>query len=315
MKSTRSIGRSGAMRFAISALSLASLAFAQQALGKSSVPHAEHFQCERRGAVAPLPESSSTAVSEAHAVAAVTATGAKASPTGQHGKSHDVRFAGYRWRIEQEAPGDPASTVRVRGGELTLDTPRGLTVWLATPLRGHYEIIYSRTVLDCGGPNDRVSDVNQFWLANPVIPTTSQGQAVASADGGAGLSPTQQALTRPALAPAAPFGRSGRLSDYDDLSLYYVGIGGNGNTTTRFRRYDGTAARPLLKEYLSPDYLLQPNHRYRIRTVVDGQGTRLYVDGKLYFGATTSVPESGYFAFRTTESRQIISHFSIRKLP
>ena len=38
-----------------------------------------------------------------------------------------------------------------------------------------------------------------------------------------------------------PFYRS---ATYDTLRTYYVGYGGNANTTTRFRRYDGTGARP-----------------------------------------------------------------------
>jgi hypothetical protein len=41
--------------------------------------------------------------------------------------------------------------------------------------------------------------------------------------------------------------RTGAFADYDTLKTYYVGQGGNGNTSTRFRRYVGRPGeRPLL---------------------------------------------------------------------
>ncbi len=170
---------------------------------------------------------------------------------------------------------------------LVLDSARGLTVWLDRRLTGHYEIAYTRTVLDAGGPHDRVSDLNQFWLA--------------SARGSNGR--------------IAPFGGSGRFEDYDALDLFYAGVGGNGNTTTRFRHYDGTSARPLLAQYTSPSRLLRANHAYRVRIVVDGRGTRFYLDGKPYFAASPPLPEAGWFGFRSTASRQTIRDFTIRALP
>ncbi|RQN34992.1 DUF6250 domain-containing protein [Paraburkholderia tropica] len=170
---------------------------------------------------------------------------------------------------------------------LVLDSARGLTVWLDRRLTGHYEITYTRTVLDAGGPHDRVSDLNQFWLA--------------SARGSNGR--------------VAPFGGSGRFEDYDALDLFYAGIGGNGNTTTRFRRYDGTSARPLLAQYTTPPWLLRANHPYRVRIVVDRRGTRFYLDGKPYFAASPPLPDAGWFGFRSTASRQTIRDFSIRALP
>lgn len=222
-----------------------------------------------------------------------------------------VQYAGHVWRVEQEGA-DADLTVRVSGGDLVMDTPRGLTVWLATPLRGHYEIRYTRMVVDRGGPNDRLSDVNQFWLANTAdaspVSAASVAAATASATARANLPAKRSSIDTGVL------GRSGRLADYDALSMYYFGFGGNDNTTTRFRRYDGTASRPLLQEYLSADRLLRANHRYRIRTIVDAQGTRVYIDGTRYFSDAAPVPGNGYFAFRTTKSHQIISAFHIRRL-
>ncbi|MEX4002192.1 DUF6250 domain-containing protein [Paraburkholderia sp. EG285A] len=170
---------------------------------------------------------------------------------------------------------------------LVLDSARGLTVWYARRLTGHYEITYTRTVLDAGGPHDRVSDLNQFWLASK-----------------------PQAGQR-----AAPFGGSGRLSDYDALDLYYAGVGGNDNTTTRFRHYNGTPSRPLLAEYTTPPWLLRGNHAYHVRIVVDANGTRFYLDGKPCFAAAGPLPDAGWFGFRSTASRQTIRDFAIRTLP
>lgn len=199
-----------------------------------------------------------------------------------------------RWIVEAEpastsaqANEASASVVYAKHHALILDAPRGLTVWLNRRLTGHYEIDFTRTVIVDGGRNDRLSDFNQFWLAN------------AGKDG----------------QPVAPFGGTGRFADYDALQLFYAGVGGNGNTTTRFRLYDGTPARPLLAEYTDKANLLRANHPYRVRIVVDGRGTRFYLDGKPYFAASPPLAASGYFGFRTTASRQAITHFSIRALP
>ena len=81
-------------------------------------------------------------------------------------------------------------------------------------------------MIHAGGTHDRVSDLNCFWMA-----TDSR-------------SPDDLFATR----------RSGKFSDYDRLRTYYVGLGDNGNSTTRFRRYIGTQdLRPLLPDTIS-DY-------------------------------------------------------------
>jgi hypothetical protein len=97
--------------------------------------------------------------------------------------------------------------------------------------------------------------------------------------------------------------------------MYYAGIGGNTNTTTRFRRYDGSGARILLQEYTTAPYLLVANHPYKIRIVVDGAGTSVSVDGQQYFSAAADVTGGGYFGFRTTQSRQKVEDFRVTELP
>lgn len=194
------------------------------------------------------------------------------------------RFNPQAWAVEAEA-GDAGKAVRAVSRALVLDATRGLTVWLRRQLIGHYEISFTRTVLAEGKPHERLSDLNFFWEAQLA--------------GGA--------------APQ-PFNRSGKLEDYDKVPMFYAGIGGNTNTTSRFRYYDGSGERKLLQEYLAPEYLLKANHPYRIRIVVDASGTRLYVDDREFFSASGPLAGGGYFGFRTTQSRQKIENFAVRRL-
>ena len=61
------------------------------------------------------------------------------------------------------------------------------------------------------------------------------------------------------------------------FTAYYLGYGGNHNSTTRFRRYDGDEsgitnpkARPaILKEYTDAGHLRKPNHWYHIKITND----------------------------------------------
>ncbi len=134
-----------------------------------------------------------------------------------------------------------------------------------------------------GGANDRLSDMNQFWMASD---------------------PKNANL----------FTRDGTFSQYDGLSLYYAGIGGNTNTTTRMRKY-GDGDRVLLSDLTDPEHLLAPNRSYAIEIAVHNGCTRVLVDGKVYFSHFDPAPlTEGYFGFRTTHSRQRIDHFEVRQL-
>lgn len=199
-------------------------------------------------------------------------------------KDDFARFDPQAWAVESEA-GDGADAARAVSRALVLDARRGLTVWLRRQLVGHYEISFTRTVLAEGKPHERLSDLNFFWEAQ-----LAGGQA------------------------PKPFRRSGKLEEYDTVPMFYAGIGGNTNTTTRFRYYDGSGDRKLLREYLTPEYLLKANHPYRIRIVVDAKGTRLYVDERELFSAPGPLAGGGYFGFRTTESRQKVENFEVRRL-
>lgn len=187
------------------------------------------------------------------------------------------------WIVEA-APGED-SAVYTKDGKLVIDSNGGITVWLNKHLEGNIQIEYERAVLMDGKKNDRLSDLNQFWMAQD---------------------PRNSKL----------FSREGAFEEYDSLQLYYVGIGGNSNSTTRFRKYDGKGNRVLLQEYTDANHLLKPNKRYKIKIIVQNGTTSFWADGECYFRYTDPEPlREGYFGFRSTHSRQEVSGFRVYQLP
>lgn len=183
------------------------------------------------------------------------------------------------WQIEM--PFDSSNRVFVANNRLWLDTKDGVTVWYKQPLKGNYCIEYNRCVVVDSGANDRLSDMNNFWQASD---------------------PKNPRL----------FARDGVFESYDNLQLYYAGIGGNYNSTTRLRRYGGSKEKPVIKEYLDSGHLLKPNHIYNIHIVYLNHTTQLYVDGDLWFSFTDTKPlPTGYFGLRSTKSRQWVSGLKI----
>lgn len=101
----------------------------------------------------------------------------------------------------------------------------------------------------------------------------------------------------------------------EQCSVIYLGFGGNGNTTTRFRRYEGdtlavadASRRPaILREYTDKAHLLRPNHWYAIRLEVTpkpgGARVRYTIDDETIADYLDPNPLlRGWFAFRTTWS-------------
>lgn len=191
------------------------------------------------------------------------------------------------WAIEQQ----PGGSVTIEDGALVIKDRGGSTLWLREKLTAPVEISYDVTVVDRGGSHDRVSDLNCFWMANDArssAPPFAPGQA-----------------------------RSGRFADYDSLLTYYVGYGGNNNTTTRFRRYDGSNARPLLPEHdlRTREFLLEGNRTYRIRLVARDGVAEYWRDGERIFLHRDPAPlTSGWFALRTVRSHLVVRNLSIRRL-
>lgn len=187
-----------------------------------------------------------------------------------------------KW-VAEIAP-QPNSIVYVKDGKLVLDTKGGVTVWFKEKLKGDIRIEFTRTVVMDGGTNDRLSDLNMFWMA-----------------------------TDPANANL--FKRNGVLESYDSLQLYYVGMGGNSNSTTRFRKYQGNGERTLLQEYKDKEHLLEANKQYNIAIEVKGNTTSVTVNGVPFFIYNDpAILREGYFGFRSTKSRQVIDSFRVYKI-
>src|SRR6185295_8570528 len=169
-------------------------------------------------------------------------------------------------------------------GVLDIDTPAGLTLWFKPRLEGPLVIEFEATAIAAGGPNDQVSDLNVVWMARN---RTGDGPPYLSL-------------------------RNGYFALYDDLLPYYVGLGGNRNTTTRFRRYVGEPGnRPLLPEHdlSAPRFLLVANKPQVIRLVANGRRIEYWRDRERLFALDDAEPyTSGWFALRTTWSHIRVRH-------
>jgi hypothetical protein len=191
------------------------------------------------------------------------------------------------WHIEAEKP----ARIEARDGVLDIDAPAGVTLWFRPRLDGPVYIRFEATAVAEGGANDQVSDLNVFWMAS-------------NSDG------VEPVFAKP---------RSGAFAEYNDLLTYYVGLGGNRNTTTRFRRYIGDPVqRPLLPAHdlRSPEVLLVPNKKQTILLVADRNNIEYKRDGETLFRMQDGSPYTrGWFALRTTQNHLRIERLRIVSLP
>jgi len=194
--------------------------------------------------------------------------------------SDDFSHGSDQWIIEQQ----PGGSVTVHDGVLAIDDAGGCTVWYQPKLVAPVVVRYEARVLSSG----RVSDLNCFWMAGD---------------------PRRADLFAPG------HGRDGKFASYDTLRTYYVGYGGNENTTTRFRRYDGTGARPLDPEHdrRAPQFLLKPDHWYRIELLATAEGhVQFSRDDEVIFDIQDPAPlREGWFGIRTVHSRIEVRNFSV----
>ena len=176
-------------------------------------------------------------------------------------------------------------------GTLDINAPGGSTTWFKEKLIAPVMIEYEAVVVEKDGPNDRVSDLNCFWLAtDPEYPNDFFKKSKE---------------------------RNGIFGNYDPMQLYYVGLGGHHNTKTRFRRYDGTGEKPLLPEHDLSDekYLITPNAVNRIRIVVYRGIVQYYRNGQLIFDFFDPHPYSeGYFGIRTVRNHMTVNNFRVYTL-
>lgn len=194
-------------------------------------------------------------------------------------------FSKY-WRVESESPD---YQVTFSGDTCELVAPKGLTLWRRQPFTDGTIVEYDAQV-----KNDRVSDLNCFWMASD----PKEKDIWARADW-----------------------RNGIFLRCYTLQMYYLGYGGNHNTTTRFRRYNGdergveeAGHRPaILKEYTDAAHLLRPDHWYHVKIESCEGRTRFYIDGELLVDYLDAQPlKKGWFGFRTTLSRVRITNFQSR---
>ena len=185
--------------------------------------------------------------------------------------------------------------ISISGDTLDITTPKGLTLWYKERLTGTYEISYRAKVLMQGGKYDRLSDLNCFWGANdPQYPNN--------------LFANSQ-------------WRKGIFANYKTLKLFYVGYGGNHNSTTRFRQYLGggpdindSIARLVIKEYSDPQHLLVPNQWYQIRIQVKKEKTLFYVNNELLFECSIKEKEGdGHFGLRLLSNHVLVAGFQVKK--
>lgn len=192
------------------------------------------------------------------------------------------------WSAEIEGP---SSQLSIIDGALDMEASGGATVWLKEKLRSPLEIKYTAYVVGGDGPNDRVSDLNCFWMA-------------------------QDPRCLDNIFSCADTLRTGKFSDYHQLQTYYVGYGGHNNTKTRFRRYTGTGDRPLLPEHdLAAPHLIVPNTDIRVHIKVYPKRTTYAINDEVIFDISDEAPyEEGWFAFRTVRNHLRIKEFSIHPL-
>ena len=191
-------------------------------------------------------------------------------------KAQDNRVSGLNsrqftkyWKVESESPD---YKVTFQGDTAEIVSPKGLTLWRKEKMSGKVTIEYDACVV-VESDGDRLSDLNCFWMASdPQYPDNLWKREK---------------------------WRSGIFLNCYSLQLYYLGYGGNHNSTTRFRRYDGDEsgitnpkARPaILKEYTDAGHLLKPNHWYHIKITNENNRVSYYIDGERLVDPSRTPPK------------------------
>lgn len=182
---------------------------------------------------------------------------------------------GGQWTVEAE----PGGYVTWSNDSVAdIHAPGGLTLWHNALMTGNTVIEYEARIVGDG----RISDLNCFWMASD----PKAKDVFVNADR-----------------------RGGKFINTYNMQLYYVGYGGNYNSTTRFRRYNGDARgvgdaayRPaILREYTDSAHLLRGDHWYKVRLEVRDGHVTYTIDGEKLVDFVDPEPlTEGYFGFRTT---------------
>lgn len=191
------------------------------------------------------------------------------------------------WTVEQVEGG----TVQLKNGKLEINDRKGCTVWLNRKLPSDFKIVFDVVMIDSGGIYDHVRDLNFFFKA--IDPLSPEDIFVHSGS------------------------RAGIFRNYHKLRTYYIGYGGNRNTTTRFRKYPGDGSRPLLPEHdlREKKYLNVPNLTRNVEIICNKNKIIFKVDGLVVFDITDiDAFNDGWFGFRTVDNHMTIDNFQVYAL-
>ena len=199
------------------------------------------------------------------------------------------------WSVEAESP--ETSVTTLPDSTIDIVAPKGLTLWYNERMEGNTIIEYdARIVVEDNNsePWNRLSDLNCFWMA----------------------SDTHKERHNPL---EGIHERQGIFVRQYALSLYYMGFGGNHNTTTRFRRYTGDERGVNNAEYrpaILVEYTDSAHHWYHIRLEQIDGFVRYTIDGDTLVEYQDTTPLTrGYFGFRTTLSHAQIRRFTYTCTP
>ncbi|MFA6872505.1 MAG: DUF6250 domain-containing protein [Bacteroidaceae bacterium] len=196
------------------------------------------------------------------------------------------------WKIES---GSAQYQTHFQHDTLEITAPKGLTMWYKEKLKGDVVIEYDACIVEKDA-KDRLSDLNCFWMMSD---------------------PNNKTIW------AKEKWRNGIFNNYYSLQGYYMGYGGNNNSTTRFRRYDGnynlfetTQKRPeIITEYTDSTHLLKANRWYHIRLeAISGQVTYTINGKRLVDYRDPERFQEGWFGFRTTEAKARFANFKIKQI-
>ena len=191
-------------------------------------------------------------------------------------------FNNFSWVIEKVSD---QTIVEIKDSVLEVTATNGITLWLDQEIESPAKIEFEAKVIHHNGKFDRVSDLNCFWMANdPQHPNDFFARST---------------------------WRHGTFGNYYSLSQYYVGYGGNNNSTTRFRKYDGNfdafakeKIRPkVIQEFTDAENLITPNHWYKIQITTIDNLVKYQIDDRLLIEFNDENPYTkGYFGLRTVKN-------------
>jgi rhamnogalacturonan endolyase len=204
------------------------------------------------------------------------------------------------WKKDWVAETEDAASLRYLPADSSLDVvaSKGFTLWYKYAFEGDLTIRYEICAVRGGDTLDRCSDLNCFWMASDPLHPDS-------------------------LFVRSGF-RGGVFGRYYSLSLYYMGFGGNNNTTTRFRKYDGDFDRfrkeqirpAVLTEFLDAAHLIVPNHWYKVEISMRKGVVQYSSDNEVLMRYHDPAPlRKGWFGFRTTENHFRIRRFNVSAVP